>query len=69
MKNEYLIVLDYCSGRIIKIKLTDEEKDMAERISLDELVNYKDFYTRYGFRPIDCTWMSCKELDEVEYNF
>ena len=35
MEPKYLIMLDYCTGQIIKIKLTEEEKSKSE--------TYEDF--------------------------
>ena len=35
MELNYLIMLDYCTGQIIKIKLTEEEKSKSE--------TYEDF--------------------------
>jgi len=35
MEPNYLILLDYCTGQIIKIKLTEDEKSQID--------NYSDF--------------------------
>ena len=66
MKANYLILLDYCRGQIIKIRLTEEEKAESE--------NYEDFEEfistlegKYKFCLSDCNWMSCDVLSERSY--
>lgn len=65
----YVIILDCYTGRLIKIKLTSEEK---KKIRLYQ--DFEDFIKcelerKYGFSLDDSSWMCCKELDEVEHNF
>ena len=66
MEANYLVLLDYCRGQIIKIRLTEEEKAESE--------NYEDFEEfistlegKYNFRLSDCNWMSCDVLSERSY--
>ena len=56
METNYVILLDYSSGEIIKVRLTDEEIQKSE--------SYEDFEmflstieSKYNFRLKDCYWM------------
>ena len=65
----YIIALDCRTGRLIKIKLTSEEKKKIRLYQdFEDFLNY-EICKKYGFDLDDSSWMSCKELDEVEYNF
>ena len=66
MKANYLVLLDYSVGELIKIRLTEEEKIESE--------SYEDFeefiYTleeKYNFKLFNCCWMSCEVLSERSY--
>lgn len=66
MKTNFLILLDYSIGEIIKIRLSEDEKVESK--------NYEDFeefiYTledKYNFRLKNCSWMSCEILSERSY--
>lgn len=66
METNYIILLDYSSGEIIKIKLSDEEIQKSE--------SYEDFETflstlegKYNFRLQDCYWMPVEYLQERSY--
>ena len=66
MKANYLVLLDYSVGELIKIRLTKEEKIESE--------SYEDFeefiYTledKYNFKLFNCCWMSCEVLSERSY--
>ena len=67
MDINYLIILDYSYGELIKIKLTDEEKRQ-----LDEHEDFESFiYTleeKYEFKVSDCLWMTCEKLSERTFN-
>lgn len=65
----YVIILDCCTCRLIKIKLTSEEK-LKYRMyeDFEDFIKY-ELERKYGFRLDDSSWMCSKELDEVEYNF
>ena len=67
MEINYLIILDYSYGELIKIKLTDEEK-----LQLDEHEDFESFiYTleeKYEFKVSDCLWMTCEKLSERTFN-
>ena len=66
METNYLILLDYSVGELIKIRLTEQEKIESE--------SYQDFeefiYTledKYNFRLSNCSWMCCELLSERSY--
>lgn len=67
MEINYIILLDCSSGVIIKIKLSEEEKEQAQ--------NYKDteeflrtLEDTYNFRMKSCSWMATDTLLEKEFN-
>lgn len=66
METNYVILLDYSSGEIIKIRLSDEEIQKSE--------SYEDFEmflstieSKYNFRLKDSYWMSVEYLKERSY--
>lgn len=67
MDINYLIILDYSCGELIKIKLTDDEKRQSE-----EHEDFESFmYTleeKYEFKVFDCLWMTCEKLSERTFN-
>jgi hypothetical protein len=65
----YVIILDCYTGRLIKIKLTSEEKRKSGIYEdFEDFIKY-ELERKYGFSLDDSSWMCSKELDEVEYNF
>ena len=68
METNYIIILDYSVGEVIKIKLTQEQ--------VKELEKYDDFETflstleeEYDFRLKDCVWMCTENYQERSYGF
>ena len=66
MDINYIVLLDYSVGELIKIHLTEQEKIESE--------SYQDFeefiYTledKYDFKLSNCSWMSCEVLSERSY--
>ena len=63
---EYVVLLDYTDGEIIKIRLSEEETKLA-----DEAEDYGEFLRtledKYHFRLEDCCWMSTAKLRERSY--
>ena len=68
MEANYLIMLDYCTGQIIKIKLTEEEKSKSETYKDFEDFMRTELQDKYQFRTKDVCWMTCETLDERTYN-
>ncbi len=66
MEPKYVLILDYCTGALNIIELTDEE--------INESYNYEDFESflvtiedKYGFRLKDCNWMTTENLNIYRY--
>lgn len=66
METNYIIIMDYSNGNLIKIKLSSEQKREAN--TFDDLENYVlSLETRYGFRLKDCEWMVVEKINEISY--
>ena len=68
METNYIVILDYSVGEVIKIKLTKEQ--------IKELEKSDDFETflstleeKYDFRLKDCLWMTTETYQERSYGF
>lgn len=66
METKYVLILDYCTGTLSIIELTEEE--------INESYNYEDFELfletledKYDFRLKDCSWMTTERLDIYRY--
>ena len=63
---EYVVLLDYTDGEVIKIRLSEEESKLAK-----EAEDYGEFLRtledKYHFRLDDCCWMSTTHLKERCY--
>ena len=63
---EYVVLLDYTDGEVIKIRLSEEETKLA-----DEAEDYSEFLRtledKYHFRLDNCCWMSATNLKERCY--
>ena len=63
---EYIVLLDYTDGEIIKIRLSEQESILA-----DEAENFEEFLQtleeKYDFRLDNCCWMSTTNLKERSY--
>lgn len=68
MEPNYLILLDYCTEQIIKIKLTEEEKSKSETYEDFEDFMRTELEDKYGFRTSDVCWMTTEELNQRTYN-
>lgn len=64
----YVIVLDFLNNRIIKIKLSDEDKQFAASCDdLEELVDALSETHHFSFN--DCQWMALDEYKEDSFGF
>lgn len=68
METNFIIILDYSVGEVIKIRLTKEQIKESEK--------YDDFETFlstleevYDFRLKDCLWMCTESYQERSYGF
>ena len=63
---EYIVLLDYTGGEVIKIRLSEQETILA-----DEAENFEEFLQtledKYDFRLDNCCWMSTTNLKERSY--
>lgn len=63
---EYVVLLDYTDGEIIRIRLSEQEVILA-----DEAEDYEEFLRtledKYHFRLDNCCWMSTTNLKERSY--
>ena len=63
---EYIVLLDYTDGEIIKIRLSEQETILA-----DEAEDYEELLRtleeKYDFRLDNCCWMSTTNLKERSY--
>lgn len=68
METNYIVILDYSAGEVIKIKLSKEQ--------IEESYKYDDFEAylatlekEYDFRLKDCLWMSTETFQERRFGF
>ena len=63
---EYIVLLDYTDGEVIKISLSEQETILE-----DEAENFEEFLQtleeKYDFRLDNCCWMSTTNLRERSY--
>jgi hypothetical protein len=69
MEPNYLILLNFCVGEVVKIKLTEEEKRKSEEYEDFEEFIKEHIEEKYEIRLKDCTWMTLETLSERTYNF
>lgn len=66
MNTNYIIILDYSVGEIIKIKLNEEQIKESEKY--DDFESYLEtLEDKYDFRLRDCLWMVCENLIERSF--
>lgn len=63
---EYIILLDYTDGEVIKIRLSEQETVLANEAE-DYEVFLRTLEDKYHFRLDDCCWMSTANLKERSY--
>lgn len=68
MEPNYVILMDFSTAELIKIKLTNDELKASEEYeSFDEFLSTIE--DKYDFRLRDCLHMTCHTLTERNYNF
>ena len=68
MEPEYVILLDFSTGEIIKIKLSERQRKESEQY--DDFEEYlATLEKEYGFRLDDCQWMITETYLERKYGF
>ena len=64
----YIVVLDFCNGKVLKIKLSKEEKEYATRC--DDFEEVVDLLSdEYGFSFSNIQWMGVREITEENIEF
>ncbi len=67
MEPRYIIIMDFSTGELVKIKLTDQEIKTSE-----EFEDFSDFLStledKYDFRVKDSLYMTVEALSERSYN-
>lgn len=64
----YIVVLDFCNGKVLKIKLSKEEKEYATRC--DDFEEVVDLLSdKYGFSFSNIQWMGVREITEENIGF
>ena len=67
MEPRYIILMDFSTGELIKIKLTEAElKGSGEFETFEEFLDTHE--DKYDFRVKDCLFMTCQILSERNYN-
>lgn len=67
MEPRYIIIMDFSSGELIKIRLSDQElKDSDEYDDFSEFISTLE--DKYGFRVKDSLYMTTETLLERNYN-
>ena len=66
MDINYIVLLDFSKGEIIKIRLGEEQKKESEKY--DDFSEFLEtLEDKYGFHLNCCSWMSCEVLSERSY--
>lgn len=68
METNYIIILDYSVGEVIKIKLTQEQIEESEKYD-DFEIYLSTLEEEYDFRLKDCVWMCTEKYQERSYGF
>lgn len=64
----YIVVLDFYNGKVLKIKLSKEEKEYAVRCDdFDEVIDLLS--EKYGFSLSNSQWIGLRELVEERIGF
>ena len=67
MEPRYIILMDFSTGELIKIKLTEAElKAYGEFETFEKFLDTLE--DKYDFRVKDCLFMTCQILSERNYN-
>lgn len=64
----YIVILDFVQNRVVKIKLSDEDKQFAS--SCDDLEELVDALSEvFHFSVSNCQWMPLNEYKEDNFGF
>lgn len=66
METNYVVILDFSTATVIKIRLTAEQ--IEESYKYDD---FEEFFStlekQYHFQVKNCYWMACETLNEESY--
>jgi hypothetical protein len=66
MESKCVIILDFCTGALNIIKLT--EKELLESENYDDFESFlSTLEEKYGFRLSNCQWMTTENLNVYWY--
>ena len=64
----YIVILDFVQNRVVKIKLSDEDKQFAS--SCDDLEELVDALSEvFHFSGSNCQWMALDKYKEDNFGF
>ena len=68
METNYIIILDYSIGEVIKIRLDRQQIEESERY--DDFESYlSTLEDKYNFRLKDCLWMCTETYNDRFFGF
>jgi len=68
METNYIIILDFSVGEVIRIRLSKEQLEESEKYD-DFEVYLSTLEEKYGFRLKDCQWMVTETYLERNFGF
>ncbi len=68
MEPNYLILLNFCVGEVVKIKLTEDEKRKSEEYEDFEDFMRNELEDKYQFNTSDVCWMTLESYSERTCN-
>lgn len=68
METNYIIILDFSVGEVIRIRLSKEQLEESEKYD-DFEVYLSTLEEKYGFRLKDCQWMLTETYQERSFGF
>ena len=68
METNYIIILNFSVGEVIKIRLDKEQLEESEKYD-DFEIYLETLEEKYGFRLKDCQWMVTENYQERSFGF
>lgn len=68
METNYIIILDFSTGEVIRIKLDKKQKEESEKyVDFEEYLETLE--EKYDFNLKDCLWMVTENFSERSFGF
>lgn len=68
METNYIIILDFSTGEVIRIKLDKNQKEESEKyVDFEEYLETLE--EKYDFNLKDCLWMVTENYSERSFGF